>query len=56
MSIKTVMLREFAVDLGNIISLYDGLPKKLIYTKMKRFLMMLEQTKKERKGKMFKKK
>jgi len=34
-SIKTVMLREFALDLGNIINLYDGMPKKLIYTKAK---------------------
>ena len=34
-SIKTTLLKEFASDLGNIISLYDGMPKKLIYTKAK---------------------
>ena len=34
-SIKNVMLREFALDLGNIISLYEDKPKKYVYTKLK---------------------
>ena len=34
-SIKNVMLREFALDLGNIVALYENRPKKMVFTKLK---------------------
>ena len=34
-SIKIVMLKEFANDLDTIIKLYNDLPKKIVYKKKK---------------------